>query len=98
MFWAMKPENNSTYAYGNSMAPANPKAMDYEPFKSDPNWAIIRNYMANGKSFVSQFNANLPEFRDTIASPTLMDVVAGKTTFAEANKLLSEQASDVLNR
>ena len=28
MFWAMKPENNATYAYGNSMTPANSKALD----------------------------------------------------------------------
>ena len=98
MFWAMKPENNATYAYGNSMTPANSKALDYEPFKSDPTWEIIKNYMANGKSFVSPFNVNLPEFRDTIASPTLMDVASGKITFAEANKILSEQAADLLNR
>jgi hypothetical protein len=54
--------------------------------------------MANGKSFVSPFNPNLAEFRDTVASPTLMDVVSGKMTFADANKLLSEQAKEILNR
>jgi multiple sugar transport system substrate-binding protein len=98
LFWLMKPENNAIYGYGNYMAPANAKAMDYDPFKSDPQWNIIRNYMATGKSFVSPFNVNLPEFRDTIASPTLMDVASGKITFAEANKILSEQAKTILNK
>jgi ABC-type glycerol-3-phosphate transport system substrate-binding protein len=98
LFWLMKPENNAIYAYGNYMAPANPAANDFEPFKSDSQWALIRYYMANGKSFVSPFNPNLPEFRDTVASPTLMDVASGKMTFAEANQLLSEQAKEILNR
>jgi hypothetical protein len=31
------------------------------------------------------------EFRDTIVAPTLMEVVEGKRTFAEANELLKEQ-------
>ena len=98
LFWLMKPENNAIYGYGNYMAPANAKAMDYEPFKSDAQFNIIRYYMSHGKSFVSPFNVNLPEFRDTVASPTLMDVVSGKITFAEANKILSEQAKEILNR
>ncbi len=98
MTWVMKPENNATYAYGNYMAPANPEAMNQEPFKSDPTWDVIKNYMATGNSFVSPFNPNWVEFRDTIASPILMDVASGKTTFAEANQLLSEQANEVLNR
>jgi multiple sugar transport system substrate-binding protein len=98
MTWLMKPENDAAYAYGNSMPPQNPQSLNLEPFKSDPNWDIIRNYIANGKVFVTPFNPNYPEFRDTIASPTLMDVVAGKSTFADANKLLAEQADQVLNK
>jgi hypothetical protein len=98
LFWLMKPENCAIYGYGNYMAPAHPKANDFEPFKSDAQWGLIRYYMANGKSFVSPFNPNLAEFGDTVASPTLMDVVSGKMTFADANQLLSEQSKEILNR
>jgi ABC-type glycerol-3-phosphate transport system substrate-binding protein len=98
MFWMMKPENLAGYAYGNGMAPANVKALEVEPFKSDQNWDIIRNYLAAGETYSIPFNANLAEFRDTIVAPTLMDVAAGKKTFAEANKLIEEQAAVMLNK
>jgi hypothetical protein len=40
----------------------------------------------------------MQEFRDTIVAPTLMDVAAGKTSFADANKLIQEQADKLLNQ
>ena len=98
MFWLMKPENLAGYAYGNGMAPANNKALDYEPFKSDPTWDIIRNYLAIGVTYTIPFNPNMTEFRDTVVAPTLMDVAAGKITFADANKLIAEQADLLLNK
>ena len=98
MFWVMKPENAATYAYGNGMAPANTQGLDFEPFKSDPTWDIIRHYLEIGVTYITPFNSNMAEFRDTIVAPTLMDVAAGKISFADANTLIIEQADLILNR
>jgi multiple sugar transport system substrate-binding protein len=98
MFWVMKPENIAVYAYGNGMLPGNYKALDVDPFKSDPAWDIIRDYLKRGEIYVAPFNPNLAEFRDTVVAPTLMDVVEGKRTFADANKLIQEQADTMLNQ
>jgi ABC-type glycerol-3-phosphate transport system substrate-binding protein len=98
MFWVMKPENAAVYAYGNGMTPADNQGLDYEPFKSDPTWDIIRNYLQIGIPYTVPFNAHMQEFRDTIVAPTLMDVAAGKISFADANKLIQEQADKLLNQ
>jgi ABC-type glycerol-3-phosphate transport system substrate-binding protein len=98
IFWVMQPENLAGYAYGNGMLPGNYAALDVEPFKSDPAWDIIRDYLARGEVYITPFNPNMAEFRDTIVAPTLMEVVEGKRTFAEANELLKEQADIVLNQ
>jgi fructooligosaccharide transport system substrate-binding protein len=98
MFWVMKPENAAVYAYGNGMTPADNQGLDYEPFKSDPTWDIIRNYLLIGIPYTVPFNAHMAEFRDTIVAPTLMDVAAGKISFADANKLIQEQADKLLNQ
>ena len=98
MFWVMKPENAAIYAYGNGMTPADNQGLDYEPFKSDPTWDIIRNYLKIGIPYTVPFNPNMAEFRDTIVAPTLMDVAAGKISFADANKLIQEQADLLLNQ
>jgi ABC-type glycerol-3-phosphate transport system substrate-binding protein len=98
VFWAMKPENLATYAYQNGMLPGNYEALEVEPFKSDPAWDIIRDYLARSEVFTTPFNPHLVEFRDTIVAPTLMEVVEGQRTFAEANELLKEQAELVLNQ
>ena len=94
----MQPENLAVYAYQNGMIPANPEALEVDPFKSDPNWDIIRGYLSQAKTFVRPFNPNLVEFRDTVVAPTLMEVVEGKRTFEEANALLQEQATAMLNQ
>jgi ABC-type glycerol-3-phosphate transport system substrate-binding protein len=98
MFWLMKPENAAVYAYGNGMTPADNQGLDYEPFKSDPTWDIIRNYLQIGIPYTVPFNPHMQEFRDTIVAPTLMDVAAGKISFADANKLIQEQADKLLNQ
>jgi ABC-type glycerol-3-phosphate transport system substrate-binding protein len=98
VFWIMKAENLATYAYGNGMLPGNYAALEVDPFKSDPTWDIIRDYLARGEVFTTPFNPHLTEFRDTIAAPTLMEVVEGKRTFADANALLQEQAEALLNQ
>ena len=94
----MKAENLAIYAYGNGMLPGNYAALEVDPFKSDPTWDIIRDYLARGEVFTTPFNPHLTEFRDTIAAPTLMEVVEGKRTFADANALLQEQAESLLNQ
>lgn len=98
MFWVMEPENISTYAYGNGMLPANFEGLNYEPFKSDPKWDIIRSYLDIAKIFTTPFNPNYVEFRDTILGPTLVEVAAGNMTFDEANQIIEEQAKLILNR
>jgi hypothetical protein len=79
------------------MIPANPGSLEVDPFLSDPNWDIIRDYLSRAEIFVRPFNPNLVEFRDTVVAPTLMEVVEGKRTFAEANALIQEQATEMLN-
>ena len=98
MFWLMKPENDAMFAYGNGMPPANSAGLNYEPFKSDPTWDIIRNYLKIGINYTVPFNPHMAEFRDTVVAPTLMDVAAGKISFADANKLIQEQADKLLNQ
>ncbi len=98
IFWVMKAENLAPYAYANGMPPANYEALQVEPFKSDPNFDMVRDYIARGEVFSTPFNPNLVEFRDTIAAPTLMEVVEGKKTFEEANTLIEEQADLLLNQ
>jgi len=98
MFWVMKPENNAIFAYGNGMPPANTQGLDYEPFKSDPTWDIIRYYLTIGVTYVTPFNPNMAEFRDTVVAPILMEVAAGTKSFADANTLIQEQADLLLNR
>jgi ABC-type glycerol-3-phosphate transport system substrate-binding protein len=97
IFWMMKPENLAVYAYQNGMIPANAQALGLEPFKSDPNWDIIRDYLSKAEVFSEPFNPNLNEFRDTVVAPTLMEVVEGKRTFADANALLQAKAKEMLN-
>jgi ABC-type glycerol-3-phosphate transport system substrate-binding protein len=98
VFWVMEPENLAVYAYQNGMIPANSEALEVDPFLSDPNWDIIRDYLSRAEIFVRPFNPNLVEFRDTVVAPTLMEVVEGKRTFAEANALIQEQAAEMLNQ
>jgi len=98
MFWVMKAENNAIFAYGNSMPPANTEGLEFEPFKSDPNWDIIRYYLTIGVPYVTPFNPNMAEFRDTVVAPILMEVAAGTKSFADANTLIQEQADLILNR
>jgi fructooligosaccharide transport system substrate-binding protein len=98
MFWLMKPENAAAYAYGNGMPPANFDGLNYEPFKSDPTWDIVRNYLKIGINYTVPYNAHMAEFRDTVVAPTLMDVAAGKTSFADAMKLIQDQADKLLNQ
>ena len=98
VFWVMEPENLAVYAYQNGMIPANNEALEVDPFMSDPNWDIIRDYLSRAEIFVRPFNPNLVEFRDTVVAPTLMEVVEGKRTFAEANALIQEQATEMLNQ
>lgn len=98
VFWLMKPENLAIYAHGNGMLPGNYEALEFEPFASDPAWDIIRDYLDRSQVFTTPFNPYLVEFRDTIVAPTLMEVVEGTRTFAEANELLQEQAEIVLNQ
>lgn len=98
MFWIMEPENLATYAYGNGMLPANNKALDVEPFKSDTTWDIVRTYLETAEIFTTSFNPNYVEFRDTVLGPTLVEVAAGNMTFDEANAIIEEQAKEILNR
>ncbi len=93
----MQPENLAIYAYQNGMIPANAEALEVDPFMSDPNWDIVRDYLSRAEIFVRPFHPNLVEFRDTVVAPTLMEVVEGKRTFEEANTLLQEQAAEMLN-
>lgn len=98
MFWVMKPENNAVFAYGNGMLPANYEALNYEPFKSDSDWDIIREYLDMAEVFTTPFNPNYIEFRDTVLGPTLVEVAAGNMTFEEGNAIIVEQAREILNR
>jgi ABC-type glycerol-3-phosphate transport system substrate-binding protein len=98
MFWIMQPENLATYAYGNGMLPANYKGLDYEPFKSDADWDIVRHYIQVAKIFTTPFNPNYVEFRDTVLGPILVEVAAGNMTFEDANAAIAEQAKAILNR
>jgi ABC-type glycerol-3-phosphate transport system substrate-binding protein len=97
IFWMMQPENLAVYAYQNGMIPANSESLNVDPFQSDANWDIIRDYLSRAKIFVRPFHPDLIEFRDTVAAPTLMEVAEGKRTFADANALLEEQANEMLN-
>ena len=65
---------------------------------SDPTWDIIKDYLARGEVFTTAYNPFLGEFKDTVAAPTLMEVVEGTKTFAEANAILVEQATLLLNQ
>jgi ABC-type glycerol-3-phosphate transport system substrate-binding protein len=98
LFWMMEPENLALYAHGNGMLPANYKALEYEPFASDPAWDNIRDYIARGEAFVTPYNPYLKEFKETVAAPVLMDVVEGKRDFAAAMQVVMEQASVMLNQ
>jgi len=98
LFFIMRPENAAVYAYGNGMLPGNLKGLNEDPFKSDPNWDTIRTYLSKAEAFSVPFNPHLPEFRDTVVSPTLVDVAAGKMTFAEAEKIIEEQGATILNQ
>ncbi len=98
MFWMMEPENLAPYAYGNGMLPANYAALDVEPLASDPAWRIVKDYLARGQVVSVPYNQYWPEFRDTVVGPTLMEVVSRKKTFEEANKILEEQGSKLLNQ
>ena len=77
--------------------PGELRGPEVDPFLSDPNWDIIRDYLSRAEIFVRPFNPNLVEFRDTVVAPTLMEVVEGKRTFEEANALIQEQATEMLN-
>ena len=98
LFWMMEPENLAPYAYANGMLPANYDALNAEPFASDPTWDIIEDYLDRGEVFTTEYNPFLAEFQDTVAAPTLMEVVEGTKTFAEANAILAEQAKLLLNQ
>jgi ABC-type glycerol-3-phosphate transport system substrate-binding protein len=98
LWWSMEPENLAIYGYGNGMAPGNSAALDAEPFKSDPRFQIVKSYIDNGEILNIPFNPNFIEFRDTVLSPTLIDVVNGAVTFEEANQILIEQADLLLNQ
>jgi ABC-type glycerol-3-phosphate transport system substrate-binding protein len=98
MFWLTQAENLVTYAYGNGMLPVNYAALDLEPFKSDPDWDIIRKYLEMADVYTTPFNPNYIEFRDTVLGPTLLQVSEGRMTFAEANEVIQAQAKAILNR
>jgi len=98
IFWMMKPENNAIFVFGNGMTPANIGALDVEPYASDRDWDIIRSYLKTGVTYITPYNPNLQEFYDTVVAPTLMEVGAGTMSFADANKLIQEQAILMLNK
>jgi len=98
MFYVMRADKAAVYAYGNGMLPGNLKGMNEEPFKSDPNWDTIRAYLSKAEAFSNPFNPHLPEFRDTVVSPTLVEVAAGTMTFDEAEKIIEEQGAVILNQ
>lgn len=98
MFYLMQSANSAVYAYGNGMLPGNLKGLNEEPFKSDPNWDTIRAYLSKAESFSTPFNPHLPEFRDTVVSPTLVEVAAGTMTFEEAEAIIEEQGTAILNQ
>jgi ABC-type glycerol-3-phosphate transport system substrate-binding protein len=97
MFFVMRADNAAQYAYGNGMLPGNLNGLNEEPFKSDKNYDTLRAYLSKAESFSVPFNPHVPEFRDTVVSPTLVDVAAGKITFEEAEKIIEEQAATILN-
>ncbi len=98
MFYVMRADQAAVYAYGNGMLPGNLEALDEEPFKSDSNWDTIRVYLSKAESFSNPFNPHIPEFRDTVVSPTLVEVASGNMTFEEANQIIQEQATAILNQ
>jgi ABC-type glycerol-3-phosphate transport system substrate-binding protein len=98
LFFVMRADNAAVYAYGNGMLPGNLKGLNEEPFKSDPNWDTSRTYLNKAEAFSVPFNPHLPEFRDTVVSPTLVDVASGKLTFAEAEQIIEEQGATILNQ
>jgi ABC-type glycerol-3-phosphate transport system substrate-binding protein len=98
MFYVMKADKAAVYAYGNGMLPGNLKGMNEEPFKSDPNWDTLRAYLSKAEAFSTPFNPHLPEFRDTVVSPTLVEVAQGTKTFDEAEKIIEEQGAAILNQ
>jgi ABC-type glycerol-3-phosphate transport system substrate-binding protein len=98
MFYVMRADKAAVYAFGNGMLPGNLKGMNEEPFKTDPNWDTIRAYLSKAEAFSNPFNPHLPEFRDTVVSPTLVEVAAGTMTFDEAEKIIEEQADAILNQ
>jgi multiple sugar transport system substrate-binding protein len=98
LFYVMKPENAAVYAYGNGMLPGNLKALDIDPFKSDPNYDTLRAYLSKAESFSVPFNPHLVEFAQTVVQPTLVDVASGKITFEAAEKTIEEQAATILNQ
>jgi len=98
LFWLMEPENSAVLAYGNGMLPATYEALKFEPFKSDPTWDIVRNYLDIAQIFTIPFNPNYLEFRDTVLGPTYVEFAAGNMTFDEANNIITQQAEEILNR
>lgn len=98
MFFMMKPENAAVFAYGNGMLPGNLKGLDFEPFKSDKNYDTLRAYLSKAEAFSVPFNPHIPELEQTVVSPLLVDVAAGKKTFEEAEKTIEEQAVTILNQ
>jgi len=98
MFWLMKPENLAYYAHGNGMLPANYDALNFEPFASDDTWDIVRGYLEVAEVFTVPYNPNYLEFRDTVLGPTYVEYAAGNLTWEEANQIIEEQATIILNR
>jgi ABC-type glycerol-3-phosphate transport system substrate-binding protein len=98
MFYVMRADNSATYAYGNGMLPGNLKGLEQDPFKSDKNYDTLRYYLTKAEAFAVPFNSHIPELEQTVVSPLLVDVAAGKKTFDEAEKAIEEQAVAILNQ
>jgi hypothetical protein len=93
----MEADNDAVLAHQNGMVPANLKALDVAPFKQDKDWDIVRNYVSHGVPLIQDYSPDLIQFKDTVVSPTLMDVVNGKRSFADASAFLQKAASQQLN-
>src|SRR3712207_8183398 len=61
--WVMEPENLAVYAYQNGMIPANNEALEVDPFMSDPNWDIIRDYLSRAEIFVRRSEEHTSELQ-----------------------------------
>jgi multiple sugar transport system substrate-binding protein len=97
IFWMMQPDNDAVLAHQNGMVPANLKALNVSPFKQDKDWNIVRTYVSHGVPLIQDYTPDLIEFKDTVVSPTLMDVVNGKRSFADANAFIEKAAAEQLN-